>query len=69
MLVAHLPLKVKLHAIAHLFNTTNYIFIFLTAILSVPLLLIKNTYVDINFFRYASVFLIGSISSSFPESA
>ncbi|MEZ5052542.1 MAG: glycosyltransferase family 2 protein [Chitinophagales bacterium] len=65
VLVAQLPLKVKLHAIAHLFNTTNYIFIFLTAILSVPLLLIKNTYVDINFFRYASVFLIGSISIGF----
>ena len=26
VLVAQLPLKVKLHAIAHLFNTTNYIF-------------------------------------------
>jgi cellulose synthase/poly-beta-1,6-N-acetylglucosamine synthase-like glycosyltransferase len=65
VMVAHLPLKVKLHAIAHLFNTTNYIFIFLTAILSVPLLFIKNIYVDIDFFRYASVFLIGSISIGF----
>jgi cellulose synthase/poly-beta-1,6-N-acetylglucosamine synthase-like glycosyltransferase len=65
VLSAHLPLKVKLHAIAHLFNTTNYIFIFLTAILSVPLLLIKNTYIQFDFFKYASVFLIGSISIGF----
>lgn len=62
VLSAHLPMKVKLHAIAHLFNTTNYILIFLTAILSVPLLLIKNTYIEFDFFRYASVFLVGSIS-------
>ncbi|MBC8046860.1 MAG: glycosyltransferase [Fimbriimonadaceae bacterium] len=62
---SQLPLKVKLHAIAHLFNTTNYIFIFLTGILSVPLLLIKNVEIQFNYFKYASVFLIGSIAIAY----
>lgn len=65
VIMANIPLKIKLHAIAHLFNTTNYIFIFITAILSVPLLFIKNNSLDITFFRYASVFLIGSVSIAF----
>jgi cellulose synthase/poly-beta-1,6-N-acetylglucosamine synthase-like glycosyltransferase len=59
---AELPLRVKIHAIAHLFNTTNYIFIFITAILSVPLLFIKNHYIEFDYFRYASIFIIGSIA-------
>jgi cellulose synthase/poly-beta-1,6-N-acetylglucosamine synthase-like glycosyltransferase len=65
VLRADIPLKVKLHAIAHLFNTTNYIFIFITAILSVPLLLIKNVEIQFNYFKYASVFLIGSIAIAY----
>lgn len=62
---AELPLRVKLHAIAHLFNTTNYIFIFLTGLLSVPLLFVKNIYIEFNYFKYASIFLLGSISIAF----
>lgn len=65
VLRAGIPLRVKLHAIAHLFNTTNYIFIFITAILSVPLLLIKNIELQFTFFRYASIFLIGSIAIAY----
>ena len=56
---AELPLRIKLHAVAHLFNTTNYIFILITAILSVPLLFIKNQVIDFNYFKYASIFLMG----------
>lgn len=62
---SELPLRVKLHAIAHLFNTTNYIFIFATGLLSVPLLFVKSNYIDFNYFKYASIFLIGSISIAF----
>lgn len=62
---AELPLRIKLHAIAHLFNTTNYIFILITAILSVPLLFIKNSYIDFNYFKYASIFLMGSIAIAY----
>ncbi|MBC8173633.1 MAG: glycosyltransferase [Chitinophagales bacterium] len=65
VLRSELPLRVKLHAIAHLFNTTNYIFIFITAILSVPLLFIKNVEIEFNYFKYASVFLIGSIAIAY----
>lgn len=65
VLKAGIPLRVKLHAIAHLFNTTNYIFIFITAILSVPLLFIKNIEIQFNYFKYASFFLIGSISIAY----
>ncbi len=62
---AELPIRIKLHAIAHLFNTTNYIFILITAILSVPLLFIKNHYIDFNYFKYASIFLMGSIAIAY----
>ena len=62
---AEIPLRVKLHAIAHLFNTTNYIFIFITALLSVPLLFIKNHYIEFNYFKYASLFLMGSIAIAY----
>jgi cellulose synthase/poly-beta-1,6-N-acetylglucosamine synthase-like glycosyltransferase len=62
---AELPLRIKLHAVAHLFNTTNYIFILITAILSVPLLFIKNQVIEFNYFKYASIFLIGSIAIAY----
>ena len=62
---AELPLRIKLHAVAHLFNTTNYIFILITAILSVPLLFIKNQVIDFNYFKYASIFLMGSIAIAY----
>lgn len=62
---AEIPLRIKLHAIAHLFNTTNYIFILTTAILSVPLLFIKNHYIDFNYFKYASLFLMGTIAIAY----
>lgn len=62
VLRADLPMRTKLHAIAHLFNTTNYILIFLTALLSVPMLFIKNHAFHFSYFRYASFFLIGSVA-------
>lgn len=62
---AELPLRIKIHAVAHLFNTTNYIFILITAILSVPLLFIKNQVIDFNYFKYASIFLMGSIAIAY----
>jgi len=62
---AEIPLRIKLHAIAHLFNTTNYIFIFITALLSVPLLFIKNNLFEFDYFKYASIFLIGSLSIAY----
>ncbi|MBP9704087.1 MAG: glycosyltransferase [Chitinophagales bacterium] len=65
VLNSELPLKVKLNAIVHLFNTTNYIFIFFTGLLSVPLLFVKNIYIEFNYFKYASIFLLGSFSIAF----
>jgi cellulose synthase/poly-beta-1,6-N-acetylglucosamine synthase-like glycosyltransferase len=65
VLKTKLPLRVKFHAVAHLFNTSNYIWIFLTAMLSIPLLFVKHEVVVIDYFKYASVFLFGSISIAY----
>ncbi|MFT7588497.1 MAG: cellulose synthase/poly-beta-1,6-N-acetylglucosamine synthase-like glycosyltransferase [Limisphaerales bacterium] len=65
VLKADLPFKVKFHALSHLLNTSNYIWIFLTAVLSIPLLYVKHEIVLIDYFKYASVFLFGSIAIAY----
>lgn len=39
-----IPLKTKIHGILHLLNSSMFLFIFAMAVLSVPILFIKNTY-------------------------
>jgi len=51
-----IPLKTKIHAIFHLMNSSVFICIVLLAILSIPMLIIKN-----NFVEYDSLFKISSI--------
>ena len=72
VLRAKLPLRIKFHAVSHLLNTSNYIWIFLTAMLSIPLLWVKHesgmleAYPWVkDFFLYASVFLIGSVAIAY----
>jgi cellulose synthase/poly-beta-1,6-N-acetylglucosamine synthase-like glycosyltransferase len=62
---AELPLRVKFHALSHLLNTSNYLWIFLTALLSIPLLWVKHEVIVVDYFKYASVFLIGSVSIAY----
>ncbi len=48
----------KLHAIFHLMNSTKFIFIMLTAVLSIPMLYVKDHFIQFhNIFFYASFFL------------
>lgn len=51
-----LPFKTKLHALFHLMNSSVFICIFLLAVLSIPMLVIKN-----NFIEYALLFKLGSL--------
>nr|WP_315166446.1 glycosyltransferase family 2 protein [uncultured Flavobacterium sp.] len=39
-----IPLKTKIHGILHLLNSSMFLFIFAMAVLSIPILFIKNTY-------------------------
>jgi len=49
------PFKTKLHALFHLMNSSIFICIILLSVLSIPMLIIKN-----NFIEYAILFKIGS---------
>ena len=51
-----IPLKTKIHATFHLMNSSVFICIVLLAILSIPMLIIKN-----NFVEYESLFKMGGI--------
>src|SRR4029077_17786039 len=56
----NLPLATKLHAIFHLMNSTLFVAIMVTAILSIPMMLIKQHFPQFHFiFFYASFFLVG----------
>lgn len=63
ILSAPLSLSEKWQAIFHLLNSSVYLFIFLTALLSVPLLLIKDQFPQFeNFFQWASIFLVSTLA-------
>lgn len=51
-----LKLSDRIHGLAHLFNSSVFVFIFFTAILSIPVLIIKST-TD----KYDNIMMIGSI--------
>ncbi|MEO6166268.1 MAG: glycosyltransferase [Chitinophagales bacterium] len=54
-----LRFSTKLHAVFHLMNSTIFIFILITALLSIPMLFIKEAFPQFrNVFFYASFFLI-----------
>ena len=57
-----LPFGVKLNAFFHLINSSIYIFVFLTAVLSVPTLFIKNTGYYQDFFSVSSFFIISFLA-------
>jgi len=56
----NLPLVTKLHAIFHLMNSTLFVAIMITAVLSIPMMLIKQHFPQFHFlFLYATFFLVG----------
>lgn len=57
-----IPLNTKLHALFHLMNSSIFICIILIAILSLPMLIIKNNFVEYKaLFQYGSIFVLSLI--------
>ena len=57
-----LPLKTKIHSVLHLLNSSMFLNIFIVAVLSIPMLYIKNEYAHLkNYFYIMSFFVISSI--------
>lgn len=66
ILKTDLPLMNKMHAVFHLFNSSVFLFIFLAAVVSIPMLMIKFQQPDFKIiFDAASVFLLGFLAISF----
>ncbi|MGB0840576.1 MAG: cellulose synthase family protein, partial [Chitinophagales bacterium] len=60
-----LPFSVKYNAFAHLLSSSMYIIIFLMAVLSVPLLLVKNQSISFDYTPYGSFFLVSSVAIAY----
>ena len=57
-----ITLKTKIHSVLHLLNSSMFLMIFLVAILSIPMLYIKNEYAHLkSYFYVMSFFVISSI--------
>jgi cellulose synthase/poly-beta-1,6-N-acetylglucosamine synthase-like glycosyltransferase len=53
-----IPLKTKIHGILHLLNSSMFLMIFAMAVLSIPILFIKNSYPHLEFFFNILMFFI-----------
>lgn len=53
-----IPLKTKIHGLLHLLNSSMFLAIFVMAILSIPMLFIKNSYTHLTFFFDTLIFFI-----------
>ncbi len=60
-----LPFSIKLNAFSHLLSSSLYIIILLMVFLSVPLLLLKNTYIEQEYVHYGSLFLLSNVAVAF----
>jgi cellulose synthase/poly-beta-1,6-N-acetylglucosamine synthase-like glycosyltransferase len=62
----HLPFKNKVHAFFHLFNSSVFISLLIAALLSIPMLLIKQSNPEVAWlFNLGIVFIIGFMSITF----
>jgi len=57
-----LPFSIKLNAFSHLLSSSVYIMVFLLVLLSIPLLLVKNTYIEAEYIHYGAPFFISNIA-------
>jgi cellulose synthase/poly-beta-1,6-N-acetylglucosamine synthase-like glycosyltransferase len=63
VLRAGFPVRLKIHALLHLFNSSVFVAVFLAAILSVPMLFIKNSNPAVHMlFDLGGVFFFGFLS-------
>lgn len=61
---AHIPLKVKMESLYHLSSNIVFPFIVLVAILNVPMVLLKETYPELEtYYNIMAIFVIASIST------
>ncbi|MBI2257684.1 MAG: glycosyltransferase [Flavobacteriia bacterium] len=52
----------KIHGIAHLFNSSVFFFILLLSLLSLPILHIKDSFSDLNYYiQFGSIFIISTV--------
>lgn len=58
----NIPLKTKFHGVMHLLNSSMFLCVFIVALLSIPMLYIKNTYGHLGWvFEVTSFFIISTI--------
>ncbi len=58
----NIPLKTKFHGVMHLLNSSMFLCVFLVAILSIPMLYIKNTYGHLGWiFEVTSFFIVSTV--------
>jgi cellulose synthase/poly-beta-1,6-N-acetylglucosamine synthase-like glycosyltransferase len=58
----HVSFKTKIHSLLHLLNSSMFLMIFLVAVLSIPMLYIKNEYAHLkSYFYMMSFFVISTI--------
>ncbi len=58
----NIPFKTKFHGVMHLLNSTMFLCVFTVAILSIPMLYIKNTYGHLDWvFELTSFFIVSTI--------
>lgn len=62
---ADLPFSTKVHAFTHLLSSSVYIIVFLTAFISVPLLFVKNQYIQYEYDNFGAIFLLNTIALGF----
>lgn len=60
-----LPFSVKLNAFTHLLSSSVYLIIFLAVLISVPVLFLKNSYLEIEYTRYAWPFVFSTLAVAF----
>ncbi|WP_297763647.1 cellulose synthase family protein [uncultured Muriicola sp.] len=58
----NIPFKTKFHGVMHLLNSSMFLFVFLVAVLSIPMLYIKNSYGHLGWiFEATSFFILSTI--------
>lgn len=65
ILRSDLPFSIKFNAFSHLLSSSVYIVIFFMAMLSVPLLLVKNQFIETEYVHYGSIFFLSNIAVAF----
>ncbi len=59
------PFSVKVNAFTHLLSSSVYLIIFLAVLISVPVLFLKNSYLDFDYVRYAWPFIFSTLAVAF----